>query len=66
MLIALNQGGALAIRAFPAERQRIDIGDYYADDRRIRRQLGWRPRTDLRTALRRTLAFYRAELRHYV
>jgi UDP-glucose 4-epimerase len=66
MLVALNQGGVVAIRPFPAERQRIDIGDYFADDRRIRRELGWRPRTDLRTALRRTLVYYRTALRHYV
>lgn len=66
MLVALNRGGVVAIRPFPADRQRIDIGDYYADDRRIRRELGWRPRTDLRTALRRTLTYYRAARRHYL
>jgi UDP-glucose 4-epimerase len=54
------------VRAFPADRRKIDIGDYYADDRLIRRRLGWRPRVDLRTALGRTLAYYRKELRHYV
>jgi UDP-glucose 4-epimerase len=32
----------------------------------IQRTLGWRPRTRLRTALARTLAYYRRELRHYV
>jgi UDP-glucose 4-epimerase len=42
------------------------IGDYYADDRLIGRKLGWKPRTDLRTALTRTLAYYRREWRHYV
>ena len=62
----LNGGGSFVVRAFPADRRKIDIGDYYADDRRIRRRLGWRPRVDLRTALDRTLAYYRRELRHYV
>ncbi|PAW81954.1 MAG: NAD-dependent epimerase [Opitutia bacterium Tous-C8FEB] len=66
LLVELNGGGSFVVRAFPADRRKIDIGDYYADDRRIRRRLGWRPRVDLRTALDRTLAFYRRELRHYV
>ncbi|MBM3865824.1 MAG: NAD-dependent epimerase/dehydratase family protein [Verrucomicrobia bacterium] len=66
LLVELNGGGSFVVRAFPADRRKIDIGDYYADDRRIRRRLGWRPRVDLRTALDRTLAYYRKELRHYV
>ena len=66
LLVELNGGGSFVVRAFPADRRKIDIGDYYADDRRIRRRLGWRPRVDLRTALARTLAYYRQELRHYV
>ena len=66
LVIAANGGGALAVRAFPAERKKIDIGDYYADDRKIGRVLGWKPRTDLRTALTKTLAYYRKELPHYL
>ena len=50
----------------PGERKKIDIGDYYADDRLIGRKLGWKPRTNLRTALERTVAFYRRELEHYI
>jgi len=66
LLVELNHGGAFVVREFPADRKKIDIGDFYADDRRIGRRLGWRPRTDLRTMLARTLEFYRRELRHYV
>jgi UDP-glucose 4-epimerase len=66
MLVEINRGGAFAVRAFPGDRKKIDIGDYYADDALIARKLGWRPRTDLRTALARTLTYYRKELRHYV
>jgi UDP-glucose 4-epimerase len=66
MLVALNGGGVFAVRKFPPDRKKIDIGDFYADDRRIARKLGWRPRTNLRTALTNTLAYYRKELKHYV
>ena len=65
-LVGINGGGTFAVRQFPADRKKIDIGDYYADDRLIARKLGWRPRTSLRTALTKTLDFYRKELRHYV
>ena len=51
---------------FPPERQRIDIGDYYADDRAIRGALGWEPHTGLKEGLARTVAFYRRNLGRYV
>ncbi len=66
LMIAENGGGRLRVRSFPAGRRKIDIGDYYADWTAIRETLGWKPRVDLREALRRTLAFYRRELRHYL
>jgi UDP-glucose 4-epimerase len=66
LLVALHGGGEVVVREFPAERRKIDIGDYYADHRAIRAALGWRPRVDLAEALRRTLDYYRRELRHYV
>jgi UDP-glucose 4-epimerase len=65
LLVSLH-GGSFVVREFPADRKKIDIGDYYADDRLIRRTLGWKTRTGLRTALARTLDYYRAELRHYL
>jgi len=66
LLVEVNGGGSFVVRGFPGDRKKIDIGDYYADGRKIARMLGWRPRTDLRTALARTLEYYRRELRYYV
>ena len=66
LMIELNGAGEFSVRTFPAERKRIDIGDYYSDFMRIRSVLGWEPRTSLRDALARTLEFYRANLAHYV
>jgi nucleoside-diphosphate-sugar epimerase len=54
------------VRAYPTERKKIDIGDYYADDRKIRHHLGWDPKVGLREGLRRTLAYYATELEHYL
>ncbi|MCS7039630.1 MAG: NAD-dependent epimerase/dehydratase family protein, partial [Caldilineales bacterium] len=66
LLVAVNGGGAYVVREFPADRKRIDIGDFYADDRRLRAALGWAPQVPLAEALARTLAFYREHLPHYV
>ncbi len=66
LLVAVNGGGHYAVKAFPPDRQKIDIGDFYADDSRIRTTLGWRPRTALADALRLTLDYYRANLDHYL
>jgi UDP-glucose 4-epimerase len=64
-LIAAHGSGRYETRDFPAERQRIDIGDYYADDRRFRALTGWRPRVDIADGLRRSLDYFRNHLDHY-
>jgi UDP-glucose 4-epimerase len=66
LLVEVNGGGRYVTRTYPPDRRKIDVGDFYADYGLIQRTLGWRPRTRLRTALARTLAYYRRELRHYV
>ena len=64
--VKANGGGNFQVRDFPAERKRIDIGDYYADDQGIRNGLGWAPQVNLRDGLLRTLDFYRSHLEHYL
>jgi UDP-glucose 4-epimerase len=66
LLVEANGGGAFVVREFPSDRKRIDIGDYYADDRLARRMLGWRPNVPLREGLARTIEYYRANLKHYL
>jgi UDP-glucose 4-epimerase len=66
LLVRVNGTGEYGLREFPEERRRIDIGDYYADDRLIRKTLGWRPEVALEEGLARTLAFYRDQLPHYL
>jgi len=65
LLIELNGGGSERLVPFPPERKLIDIGDYYADYRRIQGKLGWRPQVPLREGLARTLAYYREYREHY-
>jgi UDP-glucose 4-epimerase len=66
LLIEVNNGGRFELVPFPADRKRIDIGDFYGDYRRIRSKLGWRPLVGLRDGLTRTMDYFRANLEHYV
>lgn len=66
LLVGVNGGGSYVIRAFPAERKRIDIGDYYTDFALARTALGWTPKTSLREGLQRTLEYYRRNIGKYL
>lgn len=65
LLVEANGGGSFETIPFPADREAIDIGDFYADYAKIERELGWSPRVPLREGLERSLAFYREEGEHY-
>jgi UDP-glucose 4-epimerase len=65
MVIEIS-GSQYTTRSYPAERKRIDIGDYYADFSRIRTTLGWEPRISLSDGLRRTMVFYHEHLPKYL
>jgi UDP-glucose 4-epimerase len=66
LVVAAAGSGSYVVREFPAERKRIDIGDYYGDDRLIRSALGWEPRVSLQEGLRRTVDYYRSNLGAYL
>ncbi|MGE0800870.1 MAG: NAD-dependent epimerase/dehydratase family protein [Lautropia sp.] len=64
-VIKANGGGSAVRKPFPAERKRIDIGDYHADDRAFRAATGWHPTVDMAEGLSRTLAYFRTRLDQY-
>ena len=65
-LVDVNGGGEYTVCSYPADRKRIDIGDYYGDFTRIRTALGWQPRIGLREGLARTMDYYREHLPRYL
>ncbi len=58
LLVALQGGGSFRTVPFPAERETIDIGDYFTRADKIRAALGWEAGVALEDGLRRTLAYY--------
>ncbi len=65
-LVEVSGRGRYETKEFPPEFRRIDIGDYFADDRLFRSLTGWAPRFSLREGLKQTVAFYQEYLTDYV
>jgi UDP-glucose 4-epimerase len=64
-LVAVAGTGGFERHAYPEERKKIDIGDYYADFTKITEALGWTPTVPLDEGLGRTVAYYREHLEAY-
>jgi UDP-glucose 4-epimerase len=65
-LVKLSGGSQIEVVPFPAERKKIDIGDFYSDARKIERVLGWKSRTPFFTGLERTMEYYRKNKDRYL
>ncbi len=61
-----NNGLCYTICEFPAERARIDIGSYYADDSAFREATGWQPSVGLEDGLRRSIEWFRQRVPVYL
>ena len=59
LMVEAAGGGEYRLVPFPADREAIDIGDYFAEFGKARERLGWEPEVPLPDGLARTLAFYR-------
>jgi UDP-glucose 4-epimerase len=65
LLVRLAGSGSYRTVAFPADRLTIDIGDFYADDTKLRTVLGWAPEVELEAGLAATLDYYRRHGKRY-
>ena len=66
LLVQCHGSGSFVVREFPADRKKIDIGDFYSDDSAFRRLTGWQPATSLASGLEMTVAYFRKHLHLYV
>ena len=66
LLVELHGSGSYSVHSFPADRKKIDIGDYYSDFSKYQSATGWMPKINLREGLTRTLEYFRANFAHYL
>ncbi len=66
LIIRVNGSGEFRVLAFPADRKKIDIGDYYSDFNLIRDTLGWDPATGFEEGIQKTLTYYRRYIEQYI
>ena len=64
-VVRIAERGRWEFAPFSPERQAQEPGDFCSDISRIKRVVGWRPTTDLREGVRRTIAYYRQYRDHY-
>ncbi len=65
-LLGKLAGGRYVQREFPADRARIDIGSYHADDSAFRAAAGWAPMVGLEDGIGRSLEWFRPRLADYL
>lgn len=66
LLIQENLKGESKLVSFPEDRKSIDIGDFYGDFSKIKEELEWSPKVSFQEGIRRTLAYYKENLNHYI
>lgn len=66
ILIAVHGSGSYHLKEFPADRKKIDIGDYYSQDTLIRQELGWAPQVPLEKGLATTLHYFQNRMEAYL
>jgi UDP-glucose 4-epimerase len=64
-IVQIAGTGKATFTEFTQERKEVEPGDYYTDISKIKRVVGWEPKTELEEGLRRTIEFYRKYRREY-
>ncbi|MBI2418987.1 MAG: NAD-dependent epimerase/dehydratase family protein [Ignavibacteriales bacterium] len=66
MCIAAYGKGEYRIIPFPADRKKIDIGDYYADYKSINQETGWYPKVSLEQGINTTIHYFQENFSFYL
>jgi UDP-glucose 4-epimerase len=64
-VVRVAGGGRWEFAPFTPERAAQEPGDFCSDIRKIKRVVGWEPRTSLEEGVRKTVAYYRQYKEHY-
>jgi UDP-glucose 4-epimerase len=64
-IVEVAGSGTVIFTEFTRERKEVEPGDYYADIAKIRKIVGWEPRTPLAEGIAKTVEFYRRHRKEY-
>ncbi|OPY66935.1 MAG: CDP-paratose 2-epimerase [Syntrophorhabdaceae bacterium PtaU1.Bin034] len=64
-IVEVVGSGKIDFTEFTQERKEVEPGDYYADISKIKRLVGWAPKTPLEEGIRKTADFYRTHKKEY-
>jgi len=64
-MIQIHGTGNYELITYPANRKRIDIGDYYGNYSFINTELGWQPQISLQDGMKKTIEFYKQHKDNY-
>jgi len=65
LIVGISNSGEVKIIPSPKEWSTIEIGDFYATYDKIKKKLGWKPKTNIETGLSKTIQFYKERLSDY-
>lgn len=64
-IIKIAGTGKTDYTGFSAERKALEPGDYYADISKIKSLVKWKPKTKLEDGIKKTIAYYKKNRKHY-
>jgi nucleoside-diphosphate-sugar epimerase len=64
-IIKICRKGKIDFASFPKENLKIEIGDFYSNINKIKKDIGWEPKTSFKKGIAETVEFYKKNKKHY-
>jgi len=64
-IIRICGNGKIEFAEYPKDFEKVEIGDFYADINRIKKDTGWEPKTGFPEGIKQTIEFYNKNKKHY-
>lgn len=63
--IRIHGKGSYQLKPFPSERKKIEVGDYIASWKKIKKTYGWKPKAGLEEGIKKTIDYYKKYKKYY-
>ena len=65
LVVELSQKGSVKVVPYPEDKKSIEPGNFFANITKIYNDVGWRPSTELKEGIKKTIKFYKENRRDY-